>query len=58
LIAERAGATVTDLTGGPWFDVGRGPRSIGVLAAPARHHGAVLDIVRSAGAGTKRANGN
>ena len=46
LIAERAGATVTDLAGGPWFDVSRKPRSIGLLAAPARHHGALLGLVR------------
>ncbi len=45
-IAERAGATVTDMTGGAWFDVGRGPRSIGVLAAPPAHHGALLGLVR------------
>jgi myo-inositol-1(or 4)-monophosphatase len=61
LIAQRAGATVTDLAGGPWFDVSRKPRSIGVLAAPARHHAAVLDIVRGGTeprVRTKRGNGN
>jgi myo-inositol-1(or 4)-monophosphatase len=46
LIAERAGATVTDLAGGPWFDLARPPRSIGVLAAPRAHHGALLELVR------------
>ncbi|HEV8489566.1 MAG TPA: inositol monophosphatase family protein [Candidatus Limnocylindrales bacterium] len=46
LIAERGGATVTDLAGGPWFDVARPPRSIGVLAAPRGHHRALLDLVR------------
>ncbi|MEX2458634.1 MAG: inositol monophosphatase family protein [Actinomycetota bacterium] len=46
LIAERAGATVTDLAGGPWFDLARPPRSIGVLAAPRTHHGALLELVR------------
>ena len=46
LIAERAGATVTDLAGGPWFDVARKPRSIGVLAAPAGHHAELLALVR------------
>jgi len=45
LIAERAGATVTDLAGGPWFDVSRKPRSIGVLAAPAAHHGELLGLI-------------
>ena len=45
LIAERAGAIVTDLDGGPWFDVGRGPKTIGLLAAPAEHHAALLKLV-------------
>jgi len=38
LIARQGGATVTDLVGGPWFDVARKPRSIGVLAAPPAKH--------------------
>jgi myo-inositol-1(or 4)-monophosphatase len=47
LIAERAGAKVTDLGGGPWFDLARPPRSIGVLAAPGgAHHRALLELVR------------
>jgi myo-inositol-1(or 4)-monophosphatase len=46
LIAERGGATLTDLAGGPWFDVSRKPRSIGVLAAPAEHHAELLRLVR------------
>jgi myo-inositol-1(or 4)-monophosphatase len=46
LIAERGGATLTDLAGGPWFDVSRKPRSIGVLAAPAGHHAELLRLVR------------
>jgi fructose-1,6-bisphosphatase/inositol monophosphatase family enzyme len=46
LIAECAGATVTDMQGGRWFDAGRGERSIGMIAAPAAHHGALLDLVR------------
>jgi len=45
LIAQRGGATVTDLAGGPWFDVSRKPRSIGVLAAPAAHHPELLRLV-------------
>jgi myo-inositol-1(or 4)-monophosphatase len=44
LIAEAAGALVTDLSGGPWFDVARGPKSIGLLAAPARHHAELLRL--------------
>jgi myo-inositol-1(or 4)-monophosphatase len=46
LIAERAGATVTDASGGPWFDIGRGPRSVTVLAAPPAHHARILDLTR------------
>jgi len=42
LIAERAGATVTNMVGGPWFDVSAPSRSIGVLAAPPAHHGDLL----------------
>jgi myo-inositol-1(or 4)-monophosphatase len=46
LIAERGGARVTSMDGGPWFDIGHAPRSIGVLAAPRRHHAALLSLVR------------
>ncbi len=46
LIAERAGATVTDMTGGPWSDLAHGPRSIGMIAAPAAHHRTLLELVR------------
>jgi myo-inositol-1(or 4)-monophosphatase len=45
LIAETAGAMVTDLSGGPWFDVSRGPRTIGLLAAPSGHHAELLRLV-------------
>jgi myo-inositol-1(or 4)-monophosphatase len=46
LIAERGGARVTSMDGGPWFDLARKPASIGILAAPAAHHGTLLDLVR------------
>jgi myo-inositol-1(or 4)-monophosphatase len=46
LIAERGGATVSDMDGGRWFDLARPPRTIGILAAPPRHHPALLDLVR------------
>ncbi len=46
LIAERAGARVTSMTGAPWFDVAHSPASIGILAAPPAHHGTLLDLVR------------
>ena len=47
LIAERSGATVSDTAGGPWFDIARGTRTFGVVAAPPAHHGRLLDLVRS-----------
>jgi myo-inositol-1(or 4)-monophosphatase len=46
LIAERGGATVTAMDGGPWFDLAHAPKSIGVLAAPPTHHRALLDLIR------------
>jgi myo-inositol-1(or 4)-monophosphatase len=42
LIAEQAGAIVTDLAGGPWFDIAAPSRSIGVVAAPPAHHAELL----------------
>jgi fructose-1,6-bisphosphatase/inositol monophosphatase family enzyme len=48
LIAERGGAMVTDVNGGAWFDLARAARSIGILAAPADHHGALLALVAPA----------
>lgn len=46
LIAERGGAVVTDLAGGPWFDLSHGPRTIGLVAAPAPHHAELLRLVQ------------
>jgi myo-inositol-1(or 4)-monophosphatase len=46
LIAERAGAVVTDATGGPWFDVARATRTSGCVAAPAPHHAELLRLSR------------
>jgi myo-inositol-1(or 4)-monophosphatase len=46
LIAERAGATVTDAAGGAWFDIRRGTRTFGVVAAPPAHHGRLLELAR------------
>jgi myo-inositol-1(or 4)-monophosphatase len=42
LIAERGGATVTNLEGGPWFQIAAKTQSIGVLAAPRAHHADLL----------------
>ncbi len=47
LIAERAGATVTDAEGGPWFDVTRATRTFGCVAAPPAHHGELLRLSRA-----------
>jgi myo-inositol-1(or 4)-monophosphatase len=46
LIAERGGATVTAMDGGPWWDVALAPKAVGVLAAPPAHHGALLALIR------------
>lgn len=46
LIAERGGATVTNLEGGPWFEIAAPTKSIGVLAAPAAHHVDLLGRVK------------
>ena len=47
LIAERAGAVVTDLAGGPWWNPRiTGPRA-NVVAAPAAQHGALLEALRA-----------
>jgi myo-inositol-1(or 4)-monophosphatase len=53
LIAERGGAIVTDMAGGPWFDLSRSSRSIGILAAPPAHHAALLELV-ARGSSTSR----
>jgi len=45
VIAQRAGATLSDVAGGPWFDVRWKPKSVGVVAAPAAHHQAFLDLL-------------
>ncbi len=46
LIAERGGATVTAMDGGPWFDVAHAPASVGLLAAPVPHHATLLELLR------------
>jgi len=44
LIAERAGAIVTDTVGGPWFDVAKATSAFGVCAAAPSHHAEVLRL--------------
>ena len=51
LIAEEGGVTVTTADGEPWFDLSRPATSIGIIAAPARHHGTLLGLFRAAGRG-------
>jgi len=46
LIVERAGATVTDASGGPWFDLSRAGNVNGIVAAPSRFHGELLALSR------------
>jgi myo-inositol-1(or 4)-monophosphatase len=46
LIAERAGATVTSLDGGPWFDLARPAKQWSCLGASPRHHAAMMDLLR------------
>ena len=46
LIAERAGARVTDLRGKPWFDLSRPAKKWSCLAASPRHHEAMLEMLR------------
>jgi len=50
LIAERAGALVTDTAGGPWFEVERATRAFGVVAAPPAHHAELLRLSADVGA--------
>ncbi len=49
LIAEEGGAVVTTADGELWFDLSRPSTSIGILAAPARHHRALLDLFLASG---------
>jgi len=49
LIAERAGAIVTDAEGGPWFDVARATRTFGCVAAPPQHYAELLRLSRQPG---------
>ena len=46
LIAERAGATVTNMAGGPWFDLAAPEKGMGILAAPPAHHARLLELLR------------
>jgi myo-inositol-1(or 4)-monophosphatase len=47
LIAERAGAVVTDLRGGSWWNPRISGPTANVVAAPAAQHGALLEALRA-----------
>lgn len=49
LIAERAGATVTDLAGGPWWQPSARGARLNVVCAPPAHHARLLELMVSAG---------
>jgi fructose-1,6-bisphosphatase/inositol monophosphatase family enzyme len=46
LVAERGGAALSDLSGGPWFQLALGPKTIGLVAAPPAGHPAFMALVR------------
>jgi myo-inositol-1(or 4)-monophosphatase len=48
LIAERAGATISDLAGGSWWVPGRQDASLSIVAAPSPHHGKLLELLTAA----------
>lgn len=49
LIAERSGAVVSDLEGGPWWSMGRRSATISIVAAPQPQHGQLLDLIQQVG---------
>lgn len=49
LIAERAGARVTDLAGGEWWATASRGKRVSIVAAPKRHHGELRTILDAAG---------
>lgn len=49
LIAERGGAVVTNLAGGPWWDASREGPTLNVVAAPEPHHEELLSLLRGLG---------
>jgi fructose-1,6-bisphosphatase/inositol monophosphatase family enzyme len=54
LIAERAGALVTDTAGGAWFDVDKATRAFGIVAAGPAHHAELLRLSGEPAAPSKR----
>ncbi len=50
LVAERAGATVTDLDGGPWWEMDRRSTTVSIIAAPQPQHGELVRLLHQVGA--------
>ncbi len=46
LIATEGGARLTALEGGPWFDINKPTKSIGLLGAAPVHHQTLLELLR------------
>jgi fructose-1,6-bisphosphatase/inositol monophosphatase family enzyme len=53
LIAERGGATVSDLHGGRWWDLERRSATVSIVAAPQPHHGELLRLLAAAHTGVR-----
>jgi myo-inositol-1(or 4)-monophosphatase len=49
LIADRGGATVSDLGGGPWWDPKRRRAAVSIVAAPQPHHGTLVGLLAASG---------
>jgi myo-inositol-1(or 4)-monophosphatase len=49
LIAERAGATVSDIAGGPWWDDTKTGPNVSIVAAPQPYHGELLALLAAEG---------
>jgi myo-inositol-1(or 4)-monophosphatase len=49
LIAERAGAKVSGLFGGPWLEMGARSGRVTVVAAPEPQHGQLLELIARTG---------
>jgi myo-inositol-1(or 4)-monophosphatase len=45
VIAAEGGARLTTLDGGPWFDINRPTKSIGLLGAAPAHHQTLLELL-------------
>lgn len=49
LISERSGATVSDLSGGPWWEMRRRSAAISIVAAPQPQHAQLLELIHQVG---------